>query len=192
MYWINITGLTRRSGPDDVAGSDLQGMLSALDIDALTYAEVELRRRILLSVDYYRQDVPGFENVHILAFAAQLGVRDSRHIKGHYTLTEDDVRSGRRFDDAIGHVGIKRADVGHYQIPYRSLVPHAMRGLLVSGRCISADDWVIDTARLIPPAMVTGQAAGTAAALCLRTGVDPAQADIAVLQHELAAQGAIL
>jgi hypothetical protein len=192
VYWINITGLTRRSGPDDVAGNDLQGMLSALDIDDLTYAEVELRRRILLSLDYYRQNVQGFANVHLLAFAAQLGVRDSRHIKGHYTLTEDDVRSGRRFEDGIGQVGIKRAEVGHYQIPYRSLVPHAMRGLLVCGRCISADNWVIDTARLIPPAMVTGQAAGTAAALCLCSGVDPAQVDVAAVQQELAAQGTIL
>ena len=98
----------------------------------------------------------------------------------------------RRFADSIGQVAVQHCPAGHYQVPYRCLVPEELDGLLVAGRCISADDWVIGSARLIPPAMVTGQAAGVAAALALRADVPPRNLDSGVLREHLGADGVIL
>ncbi|GAF94291.1 unnamed protein product, partial [marine sediment metagenome] len=62
---------------------------------------------------------------------------------------------------------------------------------LVAGRCIGTDHWIQQSARLIPPAMMTGQAAGTAAALAVKEGVDPRNLDPAPLRQQLTADGVI-
>ena len=94
----------------------------------------ELRRRALISLRFYNEHIPGFEHAMLLAFAPQLGVRDSRRIVGHHQLTGHEMRSGARFVDAIGVAGLTFGAQGSYEIPYRSLVPRDVRGLLVAGR----------------------------------------------------------
>ncbi len=195
VFWINVLGLSGRDAsarPGASLHESFEGQLSTIDVEDLTYAEVELRRRLVRSLDFYRHNVPGFENVRLLAFAPQLGVRDSRHIIGQHTLTKTEVVADTAFADTVGMAGVSFADVGHYRIPYGCLVPRDVRGLLVAGRCISVDHWIIQSVRLIPPAMMTGQAAGTAAALAARDGVSPAEVDIATLQRQLAQDGVIL
>jgi hypothetical protein len=71
-------------------------------------------------------------------------------------------------------------------------VPEAVDGLVVGGRCISVDDGLIGPIRVIPPCMMTGQAAGTAAALCAREDVSPRELNVGLLQDQLAADGVIL
>lgn len=195
VYWINILGLRtrQRAGqPSDDVHATFRGQLCAIDADDLTYCEIELRRRILASIAFYRANVPGYKKAHLLAFASQLGVRDSRHITGLHTLTRQDVEAERCFDDAIGTAAVSFCPVGHYQVPYRCLVPRGIDGLLVAGRCISVDDWIIQSTRLIPPAMMTGQAAGVAAALSLRARVAPRDVDPVALRDALRSQKAIL
>ena len=99
-------------------------------------------------------------------------------IDGAYALTESDVLSGRKFDDGIGraawpielHVDDGRTewrfldDGLWYTIPYRSLVPHGVRNLLVAGRCASATREGFASARVIGPCMAQGQAAAAAVA----------------------------
>ncbi|MGH2361414.1 MAG: FAD-dependent oxidoreductase, partial [bacterium] len=73
--------------------------------------------------------------------------------------------------------------------PYRSLVPRQIDGLLVAGRCYSATPEAQRISREIPPLMVMGEAAGTAAVLGLNAGVSPRHVDVAALQRRLIAQG---
>jgi hypothetical protein len=196
VCWVNILGLAGRDDPGAAEG-DLQtnfaGRLSALDVEDLTYAEVELRRRILLSLDFYSRRVPGFEDVSLLAFASQLGVRESRRIAGLHTLAREDIVSGRTYPDAVGRAGIGHpATPGSYQVSFGALVPRKVAGLLVAGRCISADHWAQQFVRLIMPAMVTGQAAGKAAGDMVQTGATAADLDGVRLSQDLAADGVLL
>lgn len=195
VYWINILGLADRAGGGQDQGTVHEvfaGNLSALDVEDLSYAEVALRKGLVATIDFYRSSVPGFEDARLLAFASQLGVRDSRRITGLHQLSREDMLAERRFEDAIGMSGLGFADVGQYQIPYGSLVPARLDGLLVAGRCICADSWAQQAIRLIPPAMVTGQAAGTAAAMAARLGIAPRHLDPAALRRQLEADGVIL
>ena len=153
--------------------------------------EVELRKRLLIGLDFYRKHVPGYEDVRLLMIAPQLGVRDSRRVRGVHTLTRDEAESGV-FADAVGMTGLKFEAGHHLTLPYRALVPEKVDGLLSSGRCISVDDRLIGPIRIIPPCMVTGQAAGTAAAMSLKAGVAPRDLDVVALQKQLAADGVLM
>jgi len=195
VYWVNILGLANRDVQEpegDRPGGNFAGELSAIDVEALTYVEVELRKRIMIGLDFYRKNVPGYENVRLLAFASELGVRDSRRIKGIHRLARAEAEAAVQFEDAIGMTGTTFASGNHLQVPYRSLVPEGADGLLVSGRCISVDDGLIGPIRVIPPAMMTGQAAGTAAALSTQADVPPRDLDTKLLRQQLSADGVIL
>ena len=76
-----------------------------------------------------------------------------------------------------------------YDIPYRSLVPLKVDGLLCAGRNISATHLALASVRVMGPAMCLGEAAGKAAALSVREGVEPRNLDIRLLQDELKAEG---
>jgi hypothetical protein len=192
VYWINILGLANHSGGGQDEGSVHEifaGNLSALAVEDLTFAEVTLRKGLVASIDFYRRMVPGFEDARLLAFASQLGVRDSRRITGLHRLSRRDMLDERRFEDAIGMAGLGFSDVGQYQIPYGSLVPAQLDGLLIAGRCISADTWAQQAIRLIPAAMVTGQAAGTAATMAVRLDIAPRHLDPSALRRQLVEDG---
>jgi hypothetical protein len=195
VFWINIRGL---AGTEDTAASDdtahdfFAGSLSGIDVEDLTYSEVELRKRILASLELYRNGVAGFENVRIISFASQLGVRDSRRIAGISKLSKGDVQSGRSYEDGIGRAALHFASRRAFEVPLGCLIPMDVDRLLIAGRCISADSWCQQAVRLIPPAMMTGQAAGSAAALAVRydRGVD--RLDVEELRGLLSAGGVIL
>lgn len=79
-----------------------------------------------------------------------------------------------------------------YDIPYRCLTPQVIDNLLVAGRCISATHEGMAGARVMGTCMAIGQAAGTAAAMAVRAGVDPRRVDVAALQAALRADGALV
>lgn len=195
VYWVNVIGLSERSGLGPVEGaSDDElwgGRLSAIDAEDLTHVELELRRRLVESLEFYREHVPGYERVRLLAFAPQIGVRESRRITGEVVLAGEDVLTGREWEDAIGRGGLPGRGVS-YQIPYRALVPRGVDGLLTAGRCVSADHRALGMIRVIPPMMVTGQAAGTAAFMAVELGVEPRALDPTVLRRQLERDGVIL
>jgi len=68
----------------------------------LSKAEAQGRRDCLMVLEFLRANCPGLENAQLLETAAQIGIRETRHIVGKYTLTGEDVIRGRRFPDAIG------------------------------------------------------------------------------------------
>ncbi len=187
--------------------------------DDLTRAEVEGRRQVVALFQFMRARCAGLENIRLLDVAAQIGIRETRRIVGEYVLTADDVVQGRHFDDAIARcsypidihdpqgtrgklIGMGGEDKPHrevtrdappyYEIPYRCLVPLQVDNLLVAGRCLSATHEAAASARVIPPVYAMGQAAGTAAALCVREGIAPRQIDGRRLREVLRKQGAIV
>ncbi len=153
---------------------------------------------------------------HLTGTAAVLGTRESRRIIGEYRLTLDDYMQRRSFPDEIGrncyfidvHTALgdrekvlsgelsEEANWAGYEkgeshgIPYRCLLPKGLKNVVVAGRTIACDHSVQGSVRVMPPAMVTGQAAGTAAALSALAGVMPHALDVGMLRDKLRADGA--
>lgn len=115
--------------------------------------------------------------------------RTIRHIVGDYVFTG--CEEGRQFDNAIGSCGDFRSRGKHYQIPYSTLYHRRFDNMLAAGRIISAsgDGWEIT--RVIPVAALTGQAAGQAAALSIRSDVAVSDIDVHTLQKQLADSGVL-
>jgi hypothetical protein len=153
-----------------------------LNPEHLTHIEVEARRRLMKVLAHVRAHYPGFQRAYILDAAPQVGVRQTRLLDGEYVVTKDDLLERRGFPDVV-------ARGRDYYTPYRSLVPKRVEGLLVAGRHYSATPEAQRISREIPPMMVMGEAAGTAAALSLESGVSPRRVNIPALQKRLVAQG---
>ena len=177
----------------------------------LTYCEIECRKQIVMALKFINKYMPGFENAYLTRMCSEVRIRESRRIMGDYILRKADVAEARKFKDVIGkssfssgakHVATNETiayegivypkDGGSYDIPYRCLVPQVIENLLVGGKAISTDR--DSYARFLQETMVTGQAAGVAAAICARKGITPRQleADVTELQNILLKQGAIL
>lgn len=164
--------------------------IDATNPEDLTYAEVECRKRVMEEVDRLRREVPGFARAHLCHIADQLGITESRRLVGEYMLGRDDV--DKPCDDVIAITGHWTKYEALYYIPYRSLLTKELSNLLVAGRCISVDHRVHHATKEIPPCMATGEAAGTAAALAVRSGIEPKRVDMKMLQRHLEERGAIL
>ena len=156
----------------------------------LTYAELECRKRVMAEVDRLRREVPGFSKAHVCQIADQLGITESRRLTGQYVLQRDDMQ--RSFEDTVALTGHWTKYGAFYEIPYRCLLTNEVPNLLAAGRCISVEHRVHHATKEIPACMATGEAAGTAASLALRAGVDPPKLDVARLRERLIERGAIL
>ena len=175
----------------------------------LTQATLEGRKQVFESIEVYRKYIPGMENCYLVSTPNTVGLRESRRIRGEYTLTRDDVVKQRTFGDTIGfgsyYIDIHgttgpgmdakkwypRKDF-RYQIPYRILVPKDVDNLLVAGRCASCDHEALGSLRVMPQCGVMGQAAGVASVLSLRDAAPPRKLNVKALQDELRHQSCIL
>jgi hypothetical protein len=164
--------------------------IDATDPADLTLAELECRKMVMKEVDRLRAEVPQFRRAHLCDIATQLGITESRRLVGAYVLRREDM--DRPMDDAIGITGHWTRYGARYWIPYRSLLVRELDNLLAAGRCISVDHRTHHATKEIPACMVTGQAAGTAAALAAQAGIGPKQVDVVVLRDALRRAGAIL
>jgi hypothetical protein len=182
-------------------------MRSGLDPADLTEAEIEGRRQVAEGLAMFRKRVPGFENAELIYTGPQIGIRETRRIRGDYCVTEHDIVGLRQFDDVIaqscymidvhlpdkpGTQMYKLPRGTHYDVPYRSLLPARCENLLLAGRCISATHEALGSFRVQAICLALGQAAGTAAALCALNGHTPRTLPVDRLQKRLDAEGAIL
>jgi hypothetical protein len=143
-------------------------------------------------LDFYRANAPGFEAAFLMLSAPQLGVRHSRRLLGVSRVTREQWPTARVFDDEIGVTPSVSPKFPNISIPYGSLVPETLDGLLACGRHIACDPNSHGFLREIPQCWITGQAAGVGAALAANRGVAPRAVDAAELQSALVQQGVYL
>ena len=182
--------------------------MDATDAVQLSDGEIEGRRQVREYFRFMKNEVPGFENAHIVEIAPQVGIRETRRIGGLYSLSGQDIVGCADFVDTIGvnawpmelHVAGKiewgffpEGSRGFCQLPYRMLIPTGVSNLLVAGRCASMNHEGQSAARASGACFAMGQAAGTAAAM-VANGMNSSvgQVDVAALQQKLTAQGAYL
>ena len=181
--------------------------LSGANAEDLTAAEIEARRQAHELAHFLVARVAGFERAYLEQSGAQIGVRESRRIRGDYALTSDDVVQARKFPDGIARSNypidihnpagsgtvIREVPEGdYYEIPYRCLLPEGIDNLLVAGRCVSATHEGQSSLRVMPQCFAMGEAAGVAAAMAVKQGVTPRQVDAEELRKALRKQGQIV
>ncbi len=163
-------------------------MTNAVEIDGtcaedLTKATLMCRRQMDDIVKYLREFVPGYENCFIISSASLIGIRETRHFKGKYTLNEQDILEAKVFDDYVVKDAYFNFDVHNitgagldktgvqkhfkqtkgYTIPYRCLLPEIKENLLLCGRNISGTHIAHSNFRAMPICVGIGEAAGAAA-----------------------------
>ena len=192
---------------------------NSLDPWELSQALVEGRRIAAQLRDGLAEFSPAiFGNAFLANTAALPGIRETRRILGDYLLTLEDYLQRRSFSDEIGrnsypidihptqdeidahaagalsvmHRFENYAPGESHGIPYRCLTPRELRNVLVAGRCISSDRYLQGTLRTMPCSMVTGEAAGLAAALAASAESDVHAVDTNDLRSRLLEYGAYL
>ena len=168
------------------------------DPDSMTNAEIEGRKQTMLAIEALRAFMPGCKGARLRNFGMTIGIRDTRKIDAAYNMTESDVRHEGRFEDSIGifpefidgYGVLIIPTTGRYMhIPYRSMLPKRVKGLLVAGRATGGDRIAHAATRNMACCAVAGQGAGVAAALAVKTGCDVDAIDLAAAQAELRRQG---
>lgn len=172
----------------------------------VTRFQLEGRRMILGLTAFCRKCIPGFEDCFVSQSAPLIGIRSSRRVIGSYVLTAEDVGRGRKFEDAIARnnwpIDIHSPKEGeglvldeplakgdYVEVPYRCLVAGKPDNLLIAGRCISATFEAQAAIRISRTCQALGQAAGTAAAMCVAQGVSPTALDGMAVRSELERDG---
>ncbi|MFC1948124.1 FAD-dependent oxidoreductase [Chloroflexota bacterium] len=163
--------------------------LDNLNVEHLTELEVSMRRMMRKGFDFMKKNIPGFENSFILDTASQTGTRGGRRVMGEIRISQDDMKNATNYEDTIAvfpRMGPPSTTGGRFvYIPYRCLVPVKTEGLLVAGRSFSSDGAANNMANLIPHCIAMGQAAGVAAAMAVKEGIQPRQVDYGKLQEKL-------
>lgn len=177
-------------------------MTNAIEIDGtcaedLTKATLTCRRQMDDIVRYLRKFVPGYENCFIISSASLIGIRETRHFKGKYTLTEQDILEAKVFDDYVVKDAYFNFDVHNitgagldktgaqkhfsqnegYTIPYRCLIPEVKENLLLCGRNISGTHIAHSNFRAMPICVGIGEAAGAAASVAAVKNINPNNVD---------------
>ncbi|MFW6313148.1 MAG: FAD-dependent oxidoreductase [Spirochaetota bacterium] len=172
---------------------------SPTDRDAVSAAEVELRRRMAKGIELLRAHVPGCEHAFIARSSPQITIRRARCIVCDYDITRDDVLEAHRFDDEVMLYGfmdlaprLQVKDGGWYGVPYRALCVSGLENLYATGMMITSDHDAHMSTRNTVSCMGHGQAAGTAAALIARRGIDSRSLEYAELRGALIAGGVVL
>jgi hypothetical protein len=185
LPWESLSFCSTPGGTDAISLMSRLHGIDALNAQEVSQAIMNGRQQIKRLLPFLRENVPGFENAVLSSIAEQLGVRETRRIVGRYTLCEDDIVANRRFDDSIA-LGAGPVDVHHengtgvrfwmpdkpFEIPLRTMQPEHVRGLVVTGRTISATREANGGARHMGTAMALGEAAGVYAALSAQSGTD--------------------
>ena len=171
----------------------------------LVKAELACRGQIDAIIQFLRAYVPGYEKCYLIATASLIGIRETRHFEGRYTLTEEDILQARVFDDWIvrdAHfnfdvhnldgagldkhgVQAKFTQSAGYTIPLGCFLPKQVGGLLLCGRNISGTHIAHSNFRVMPICVGMGEGVGAVAAMALHRGVAYDKVDIKEIQRYL-------
>lgn len=198
---------TINRGERNINATQINGR-NTLTVQGNVESDYLLREQIPVIMKFLRKVAPGFENCRLKSTANTLGVRETRRFIGDYMLCDEDIEHAGRHEDVVVHKAWFLIDIHNptgggqaekraqpatpYDIPYRSLLPKNVEGLLLSGRNISGTHRAHASYRVMGVAMATGQAAGMAAALSAKEGCTPRALDYHKVQNALMAYGAEL
>jgi hypothetical protein len=182
------------------SGTADMGRIDVTDPLERTRAECASRRQALQMAQALREsENPNVSRIEWVGGGPQVSVRESRRVKGVYVITEQDARNGQKFEDTIawrsglmdpgGEIGGPGGSMKTHDVPYRAILPEKVDGLLVAGRCISTTHVAAAAAKSMGNCMATGHAAGLAASLSVKKGMQPRELKVAELQDRLRADG---
>ena len=172
--------------------------INGADADDLSKGEVLAQLQLIAIVDFLKTFIPGFENSYLVETSSRLGVRETRRLCGKYKLSGKEVIECKKFDDAICKAAYiidihdpqgKRNAIGgeingdYYEIPFGCLCSKKFSNLLACGRCISSDHIAHSATRIQGACILTGQAAGCAAGLSKKTGVNACDLEYDILRE---------
>ncbi len=198
--------LTFRGVHDDVVHFNTTRVIQrkAIEGDELSDAEIQARRQLRQLIELFRAEIPIFAHCRLHSIASQIGIRESRRIRGRDYVTVEDYKAGRTFPDGIARVTypidihnptgsgttlISPPKGSWYEVPWGCLLARDVDNLAVGSRCISVDHAVHSSVRVMPPVCSLGQAAGTGAAMAQQQGTDICQVDGRALKARLIADG---
>ncbi len=170
-------------------------------------AEIEARKQITEMITFLKENTACFKNSYLISIASNIGIRESRKLKGVHILTEDELKNCTEFEDSIAlgnydidihnpsgagtsHYYFKEGE--YYTIPYRALVPKELDNMLVAGRCISATHEAQASIRIMPICACLGEAAGTSIAVAKKTDKTVHSVNVKEVQQKLKEKGAKL
>ncbi|MBQ8203500.1 MAG: FAD-dependent oxidoreductase [Clostridia bacterium] len=175
--------------------------------EELSRGEAQAQLQLIAIVDFLKTFIPGFENAYLVETSSRLGIRESYRLRGRYVLSGSELINGASFEDTVcrGYYivdihdprGRHGAIGGHlkkdyFEVPYRSLCSNKFTNLLACGRCISVDHVAHSATRIQGTCILTGQAAGCAAALAVKTNTDVCDVDTNLLTQQLKKDGMII
>ena len=183
------------------------GLMTALEVPGLdsgiqTKIMQQGRKEVFILTELLRKYLPGFEDARLIDTGSRLGCRESRRIRGEYTLTWDDVaRSVKHRDTSIARGGweaemhrigrdtefVTERHNDYFGIPLGALHPADTENLWCAGRIISADTLAASSIRVMGTGFAVGQAAGIAAAKKKESSAHPED-----VQREIIRQGGLL
>jgi hypothetical protein len=171
--------------------------VSGLSSNDLTKAEIEGRNQVYIITEWLIKTVPWFKDSYIEKIACQVGVRETRHIRGLYTMTQDDITQARKFKDGVarsryfidihnpkgskdiqqkeGEKGTVRSDFSpptgdYYEIPYRCLITEECSNLIIPCRALSATHEAAAAIRVMATMVGLGEASGLSAVEAIKQG----------------------
>ncbi len=179
--------------------------INAADSQGKTRIELESHASVLRAFRFLKGR-KGLEHLTVTLSAPECGVRETRTIRGEYTMTADDYTTGRQFPDALCYTfyfidlhdaerGLITRDLSEGvlpQVPRGILVPAGSRNFLAAGRIVSSDREANSALRIQATCMATGQAAAANALAALETGTEVREVPAARIRELLAASGAIV
>lgn len=185
-------------------------MTNVTDIDGtnvrdLTKAEFICREQIDKIILFLREFVPGYEKCYLTSVAGNVGVRETRHFKGLYTVTGTDIVEARVFPDWIATRNFFNFDIhsldgpgldkhgaqkefrakGTYTIPYSACIPEKINGLLLAGRNISGTHKAHSNYRVMGICANIGQGIGVAATLAAKQNIEARDVQVQEVQKQL-------
>ncbi len=184
--------------------------IDATKTDDLVRMEIEQREQVdEFFYRFLKPHVPAFRDSYMAGTAFAAGIRETRRIEGDFVLTADALRNRVEFPDAVawsaypidrhspiaGSTDLRTEEVklaGHYSVPFRVMVPKRTANLLVSGRCVSADEISFSAIRVMGTTMPLGAAAGLGAAQIARNGIKAKAIDVSEIRNQLRAKGAVV
>lgn len=180
--------------------------IDGTDAESLSKAVIDGRRENFELFQVMKKHFPGFENAVIRQIAPAVGIRETRRIVGKYTLSVEDLLTGKDFEDGIAlsaygwdmpnpkhpsyqpFHGIKRASP-YTQIPYRCLLPKSVDNLIAVGRCVSVERETLGPVRVMGPCIAMGVAAGIATKQAMECSNNYGAVDVAKLREKIVSYG---